>query len=212
MPNLPQTGQQAESTKKALNLSGIIGGIGAGMDAISLIFGILVVLEVVGCATNTCPDFDAAGVWNPRALPTTCVEAACQELDYPKKGWQQDEDCAASFSTAQKNMKCDSGYNLYVSEHIVFGDPRAGWCAPRTCCSTSGTPPSGFVKADGFTCPAADDASNYCGLKQVCIAFQPFVFGSLAFGFVLLALYIVSAVMIRIAAKERGAKLDGPAI
>ena len=80
MPNLPQTGQQAESTKKSLNLSGIIGGIGAGMYVIAFVFGILAVLEIVGCATNTCPDFDAAGVFNPRALPTACVEAACQEL------------------------------------------------------------------------------------------------------------------------------------
>ena len=215
IPNVTQTDQQRTATKKALTISARV-GMGATIAyVIAFLFGILSFLDLMNCANNPCPDFNPSGAWSPRSMPTACVKTACEEKDFPRLGWNQDADCAATWGGAAKNQegRCTAGYNHYISQHISFGDGRPGimTCVPRTCCSASASPPSGYVDASAFSCPATTDPNYFCGLKAICVATMPFGYGAIGWGVITGIIYHAATFFLYVAAHSEP-KSVGPAI
>ena len=204
IPNVPQSPEQLPATKKALHTSFVLQIAAVGIFIVATIIAIIGTLQVVQCANNPCPDFTGA-LFTPRAMPAGCVDSACKEKDFPQPGWQTDTDCTA----LTMGSDCASGYNVYkATESSLAWD--GGFCASRTCCSTSATPPAGYVAIAKHTCPVNDPALG-CSVKWACQAILPLLYGSLGFTVLLFGLGITYLITLK-SAIGSFRKVAGPAI
>ena len=156
IPNVPQSPEQLPATKKALYTSFVLQIAAAGIFIVATIILIIGTLQVVQCANNPCPDFTGA-LYTPRAMPAGCVDSACKEKDFPQPGWQTDTDCTALTMSSD----CASGYNVYkATESSLAWD--GGFCASRTCCSTSSPACRTALNASSFDTDRLNVAASLC--------------------------------------------------
>jgi len=139
--------------------------------------------------TLACMNADCSGIQSSFA-PTACTASLCEEKDWPVPGWNEDEDCnAADFDSRCATPADGSDIHHFVSSKPAFTWDKGGGnigCAPLTCCSSSSTPPEGFV--DGGTAEACTDDEKwekvFCspGVEIICQIGMYFSIGGMLFG------------------------------
>jgi len=201
-------GVGAQQTAKISRIVGILASVSCVLYLAHSALWVVEMTNSMACANADCSNLQSAMV------PEGCIQNLCEEKDYPLDGWQDDDDCMA----ADLKSRCAAPSDGSTIYHFVSDKPTYTWdcnlggcpagkaigCAPVTCCSTSSTPPAGFV--DGATAGECTDGEAwdhvFCQWKEICQFGMYIAIGGIGWALLCLVLTFIFALSAFGAAKR----------